>query len=206
MLADAIRSVQSQTNDWWEHLFLVDQNKRGLHWANRQFFVHREHVRGDYVFILDDDGRLEDPCFVECLEAFVSRHDYPDVVLTQSLAPAKGGGFHHLPLSHVWELDWGAGERPERWMGHAYNYVVRAEVWQETIEAFGKAPLTGGDAFFGTALCQGDYRIEKMDRVVAKSMQRGRARRFEACRPNWWQVVANRFGIHQVEGDVWRLP
>jgi len=206
MLTDAIQSVQNQTRSCWEHLFLVDEQKRGLQWANKQFHRHREHVQGEYVFILDDDGRLEDPCFVACLEAFVYMRDYPDVVLTQSLAPAPGGGFHYLPLAHVWAVDWGAGERPEKWAGHAYNYVVRADVWKDTIEAFGKAPRTGGDAFFGTALCQGDYRIEKMDRVVAKSMQRGRARVFESCRPNWWQVVVRRFGIQQVEGDVWRLP
>lgn len=214
-LQEAIRSVWGQQCWDLEVIFIVDKERRGLDWANRQFTANRHRVDGAYVMALDDDGILLQPKFVGALRRFVLEADQPDVVIVRSRAPANlEGDYHDLPPAEVWDIDWEAGERPAMWAGHAYNYIVEAHCWKELVGAYDRVPLgkTGGDWYFGTALMGLPF-IRRLDAYSAKSVQRGRfptgVRRYEdRCPPDWWETAVYLSGglIEEVAPGDWRMP
>lgn len=210
MLTLGVKSVLAQTCHDIEQVFLVD--KSGNHpegnilWANRQFALYKDRVIGHYVFPLDDDGVLVDPTFIAKLKAFAEGAGWPDVVLVRSQVPLRGGRIGELPPDDIWNVNWEMWERPDDFLGHAYNYVVRDDWWRAKIRAYVNADH-GGDWTFADALFTGGAEVMRLHGVYsARSLQRGRGKVFEKdCPPDWFAQVARRFGIEDLGGGDWRL-
>jgi len=210
MLSGLICQIMKQS-DWdIEQIFCVD--KSGNHpegnvlWANNQIPKNKHRIDGEYVFFQDDDGTLIFPYFVEELKAIVRTEQYPAVVLVRSMCATKEiGTMHFLPLPDVWNVEWEKGERPDRWAGHGYNYVVRADYWETHIGAY-TGKTHGGDCHFGTALINDrEVHIVRLDRVISVTLQRGKGQKFEDCGPGWWERIAKEFGIENLGNEDWRL-
>jgi hypothetical protein len=204
LLTQNIQSVMRQTCQDIEQVFLVD--KTGSHpegnilWANMHLIKCRERAIGRYVFILDDDGVLIDPTFVERLKEHADKMGYPDVILTRSRPAAHT----KLPPDHIWNIDWETWERPATWKGHAYNWVVSNEWWQVAIQSW--SVPHGGDWHFGTSLIKYGAEIVRMHGIYsARSIQRGYGRKFEKCTRGWFERVMREVGATRLDQDDWRL-
>ena len=208
-LALCIESVRMQTDRDVEQVFIVDEVGRGLTWANRQLHEQRERVEGEYVFLLDDDGGiLIESDFIARLKDCVERWDAPDVVLVRQRQLT--GKKLLLPPPAVWSLDWEAGERPRRWVGSGYCFVVRRELWLANAWRYsygqGEAWHTGGDWHFMTALCGWPgLNFVRFNVFVVLGALRGYGRIFEDCGPDWFTEIAEQFGIEDRGDGDWRL-
>lgn len=209
LLRQNINSIMRQTCWDVEQIFAPDRVGHGLEWANHQLTQQNSRIDGIYVYNADDDGTRVSKHFVEEVRHCAIQWNYPEVILVRSICvkDVHSGALHYLPL--VWDYDWEHGERPEMWAGHSYNYVVRADLWKERINAF-DVPHSG-DAYFGEALIHTpDIRIVRCDVVASASMMRGRGKQFEECEAGWFEEIADEFGIENLGGDMeetedWRL-
>lgn len=205
LLRRCIQSVKAQTCQDIEQLFLVDERRRGLAWANRQFDVHKDKPGGGYIYLLDDDGRLADPRFVGQVRQMATQADRPDLILVKSLQTNLD---RVLPPDEIWNLDWRRGERPARWVGSGYTFVVRSEVWRANAWRYhagqGETWHTGGDWQFMTGMIGIDVNAAKLD-LVASIAERRRGRGFENVKKDWFGPVVRKYGLEHVGENVWRL-
>lgn len=124
MLAKNKRSVSSQTDKDYEHLFIVDEEGAGLLAANRALATARPG--GEYVLVLDDDNRITDTRMIEALkEAAIDR---PALVFFKS---DHSPTFGTMPHDVVW------GKEPKRGHVDSANFITRRDWWERHIEAFG---------------------------------------------------------------------
>lgn len=115
-------SLNTQTDQDFQHLIITDSVGRGIAWSHQQFAVYAELVNGEYVFILDDDDRVVVDDFVSSIKQkagpalFVVRMDH---------------GYEVLPTDD----DWGRGCPA---LGHIgiSAVVVQRDVWIEAVNAF----------------------------------------------------------------------
>lgn len=196
LLAANVQSVLRQTDRDIEQIFIVDQNRRGIHWANLQLFANRDRVGGEWVYILDDDCRLIRDDFVSLVRNCASANPNAKFIVVKSRRPQLAPRV--LPKPGVWGK---RGRLPMR--ANCLCYVVRRELWREAIASFG-APAAGAGLMM-EHLAKSQYGMVWLDVIVAETQQLGRGRNFETCRKTWWRETIDRFGIRDVGKGDWRL-
>lgn len=157
LLLANITSLARQTDPDYDQVFLVDEVGRGVQWANGQFYRHRERVKGDYVFMLDDDDRLTVDDFIARLKREAKGR--PDAMVVRYVV----GGHGVLPEDRHWLRPPACGH-----IGTA-NLVVRRDLWQRHIKAFDQ-PIAGDYHFF-TALWPYLADVRWIDYVVGETMR-----------------------------------
>jgi hypothetical protein len=189
-----VESVLAQS-DWdLEQCFYVDGESRGIFWANKTLeLIFSRRVRGRYVYILDDDTRLLSDRFVARLKAAAASE--PEVIMVRSHRPQINP--HTLPTA------WGDPKALSLTSANCLCYVVRADVWREHIDAFGRR--AAGAGWFMLRLRDRAQRFEWLDLLAAETMQIGKGAHFENCRPGWFQGLANRYGFERIAPGDWRL-
>lgn len=160
-------SVEAQTDQDIQHLVLVDRIGRGIHLANKRFHTHRNFVRGEWVYILDDDNYLVDPTFVAEIRRISSELD-PELIMV------KGQWPHELVLPEVWK----SSRVPPLCGVDAGNFVVRVDPWKTHIHLFG-LDERGGDHRVLKSLFDSRLRIHWFDRIVFCVPQVGKGKLFE---------------------------
>lgn len=193
MLEKNIHSVAMQTDKDIEQVFLVDFVGRGLLWANKQLFEHRDKAVGDYIYILDDDCLLICPEFVELLKETAKTK--PSVIMVRSKRPQLAPKL--LPRDNIW------GHRERLPMkANCLCYVVEHKFWQENIAGFaGRA----GAGLFMKRLVKTVATFAWLDIVAAETQQLGRGRKFEECNQSWWHKIVSEFDVEEVAKNDWRL-
>lgn len=146
-----ISSVKAQTDQDYEHLFIVDDVGRGIYWANQQFYKRRGEVKGDYVKLLDDDGELIDEDFIKTIRSL----DSPDVVMFKQIVDKN-----IYPSPEVWEKKYPIINKIS-----GGCFCVKNHIYQKHIEAF-SVPVAG-DFFFYKDLFDNakDYKIVWLNKV-----------------------------------------
>lgn len=195
MLTSNIESVLSQTDRDIEQIFIVDRNQAGIRRANISLAQNKNRISGDYVYILDDDTRLEDKNFVAKIRRIARTG--PGVIMVKSRRPQFAP--HILPKPFVWNC-------PERLALTSTNclcYIVKRQVWLEYIEAFGES--AAGDWHFLKAVRDSGASFVWLNEIVAETQQLGRGRLFEKCDQDWFQQVAQKFELTEVAPSDWRL-
>lgn len=206
-----IRSVLAQTCKDWQQIFIVDKIGRheegNILWANKQFEANAHRVDGEYVFPLDDDGILIDTEFVCELGRVANEWNRPEAVLVKTITLGAEWRTVTLPRPEIWDLDWEAGKRPKAWAGNGYCIVTRADIWRANVEAYHLHGMkSGGDWHYCTSLIESGCQFVRLDLVAARSLSRGRGRKFEStCTPDWFDRIVVTFGIQSVGKDDWRL-
>lgn len=119
MLGNNRRSLAAQTDPDWEQVFLDDVVGRGVPWAQENLAHYSTHLRGRYIWILDDDDQCIRPTLVAELKAIAAAHD-PDVIMVKMDHGIRG----ILPDVGYW------GQPPVCAHVGCSAYVVRREVWQ----------------------------------------------------------------------------
>lgn len=151
------RSVQLQACRDFQHMVIVDDagiGVDGMFWDIRH---HTDDIRGEYVFILADDDRLIGDLAV--VKAFARANDNPPVIILKN---NKWG--QTFPL--VWEAE------PELTKIDTGNFIIRADVFRETVTLFGQR--YEGDFDYIHALWERGYAFTWLDHVFSEMQVGGR--------------------------------
>lgn len=197
LLQNNINSVTAQASLDWEQIFLLDQKGRGIVWANDQLHTRRHKIKGDWVFILDDDCRL----LSEDLVAGIARTSLDDknVVMVRSSRPQAAP--HILPPADVWGSKQAMLDKPSKFaVLNCLCYIVRRDLWMKHIRAFGGS--TSGAWTFAAAFLP-EANIHWFDVVVAETQQLGRGKKIETVKSGWWDRIVQRNAL-QPDGAIWR--
>jgi len=157
MLQRGKDSLIDQTDSDWEQIILVDDGARGIEYANGMLVANKEQVKGQYVYILDDDHRLIVPDFVAGIRAIVEAST-PDVVMVKARKRVHG------LLPRKW------GSHPQNGSVDTANFVVRNEIWQEHIGAFHR-PSSGDFYFINEIFSDPKLKVEWWDYIVSEDMR-----------------------------------
>jgi len=147
-------SINNQTDKDFEHVLLVDTVRRGYHFANKQFYVNRHRVTGDYVYLLDDDDYLIEPNFIKYIKNIVTSNS-PDVIMVKMQTEAN-----IFPLPDVWK------KRPICGSIGTSCFCVSNKVFQLHIKAF--TQTCGGDCHFIKEVFKHGYKIFWFDKIIAR--------------------------------------
>ena len=146
-----VASVANQTDQDYEHLFIVDDVGRGMEWANRALATATP--AGDYVLVLDDDDILSEPRAIEYLkEAAV---DKPDVIIFRG---DFGEVLGILPDAVVW------GNRPIKGHIGSAAFATSRDVWEKHVTSYGAKE--GGDYEYLKALWQDKPAVVWLDKLI----------------------------------------
>lgn len=117
-------SLAAMTSHDWTQTLLIDDEGRGVPWANANLGEYAPHLVGDYVWILDDDDVCTCPELVDELKAIVAA-SAPHVIVVR-------GQIAHLetvPDDRHWK------SFPQRGQISMSSLVVRRDVWQRCAHA-----------------------------------------------------------------------
>lgn len=191
-----IESVEMQTDQDIEQIFIVDKERKGRHWANCEFRHHTHRIDGKYVFILDDDCRLKSKYFVQKVRE--GAESDPDVIMVQTSRPQIKP--KKLPKDDVW----GSFNNIRIHSTNCLCYVVRQDMWVKYVYGFAK-PAAGDWHFLKELLAYS--RADKfawVEGVFSETMQLGRGKKFELKQniEGWWEKTVEEHGIEDLgEGD-----
>ena len=155
MLAANVASLEEQTDQDYEQLFIVDEVGRGVGWANQA--LAGAEPAGDYVMVLDDDDMLTNYRAIELLK--LATADQPEIVIFKADHARLG----ILPRPTVW------GKRPIRGSIGSCDFISRRDVWDKHITAFGT--MACGDYNYLRSVWQDGPEVIWLDELLA-SVQR----------------------------------
>ena len=148
-------SLRRQTSQDFEHVLMVDSERRGIEWTHANLWRMLPDLRGDYVMLLDDDDYLVDAEFVKDLAEIVS--DRPEVVIVKM---DMSNGWH-LPS----DLEW--NQRPKLARIAISSHISRRDVFAEHVRDF-KPYYDGGDFEYIDHVWQCGHQFKWWNRIVAK--------------------------------------
>jgi hypothetical protein len=144
MLWRNIKSLEAQSDNDYIQSFLVDGEGRGVGAAQASLANFAAYVRGQYIWILDDDDHCIDIQLIADLKSIAGAHN-PDVIMVR-MDHGGPGAPRILPDDGHWpgtQADWkSARVRPVLSYAGCSAYVVRRAVWQRHAGAFGSARYT----------------------------------------------------------------
>ena len=149
-------SLILQTCQDYEQILLVDDVGIGLEAAADRLATDAPAlIKGDYVYVLDDDDLLIDNGFVAKLQ-YIASFFSPDIIMVKS----DDGTIGILPTLDVWE------KKPIYCQVGGQNYVVKADVWKRHASAF-ISERDIGDFAFIEELFRHDYTVYWLDAIMA---------------------------------------
>lgn len=117
----------------WSQTIIMDHERRGVHWANRN--LSTVDASGQYVWVLDDDDQLCYADLVGDLKSIV-KAQRPDVIMVRSYHALYG----LLPPYELWE------QRPVMGKCGGSCVIVSRETWQQFRE--GWTEVYAGDFWY----------------------------------------------------------
>jgi hypothetical protein len=93
----ALEALRAQSDQDYQLLCLIDDKGRGIPWANKNLKYTKQHVKGEYVYMYEDDDQLQYVDFVKDLKRIVS-DTQADVVMCKALIWDKV-----FPTALVWQ-------------------------------------------------------------------------------------------------------
>lgn len=167
-LVNNMLSINLQTDNRWEQIFIEDSVGYGMLAANQSFALPEvvEQIKGKYVYLLDDDDFLRRPDFVHSL-AMITINGAIDLIMFRML-------IHGGPNGDLYPT-------PETWMkdpviAHVGGscFAVRTKVWKDHISQFGYPRC--GDFEFLKSIWNTNPSREWIDKIFAETSQIGRGR------------------------------
>jgi len=147
-------SLDSQTSRDFEHVLLVDDQRRGVEWANSNLWRALPNIHGDYIMIVDDDDYLVDANFVELLADEVK--DKPEIVIIRM---DMSNGLV-LPELGDWE------SRPVHSRIAVSCHLTRRDIFEKHVRDFGHK--YDGDFDYIRSVWDCGHPFKWWDRVVSK--------------------------------------
>lgn len=199
MLIKNILSVKSQTDKDIEQIFIVDNQRRGVLWANKQFHANIHRVNGDYVYMLDDDCRLINNSFVAQLRK--ATKNKPEIIMVHTRRPQLA------PKELPRQIHWKKRNLLKLGSTNGLCYVTRSDIWKAHTQRY-FINATGDWQFLRGMVTNKKYKMIWLDLFVAETQQLGRGKLFEVNGGSWFSPIVKRFGIKNVgtkDKQDWRL-
>ena len=136
--ANQQKSIKSLTDKSIEQVFIYDHVGLGMLAANKSFAEVKDIIKGEYVFLLDDDDFIVNPNMVSELKQIHKEHN-PDVICFR-MTIKNNMNNNHYPTEHVW------GKAPKIAHIGGSCFVVKREIYQKFIHHFGVVRC--GDFYF----------------------------------------------------------
>ena len=163
-LYNCIENISRQTNDNYDHIFIVDDTGKGLHRANKSLGENKHRVKGKYVYAIDDDDSLIYTDFVNDVKNIFETHD-PDIIIAKiNLA----GNIH--PTSEYWR------KYPIRGQISGACTIYKNDIYKKVIDKHGQS--RAGDFFMLKHIFDSGYKVYWWDKVILESVTGHRAPEF----------------------------
>jgi glycosyltransferase involved in cell wall biosynthesis len=162
-LVNCLQSVERQSFQDFEHIFIIDEDGIGVRAANRLLFEYRDVPCGKYVYILDDDNYLVDDCLFEKMEV-MGRAGH-GVLLFKNII----GG---VSSENIWtdgKLKYLSGN----------SYAIEKGIWHKHILAFDALP---GNPAFNKEIDNGKYSMVRIDTIGASILREGKGKPEESAK------------------------
>lgn len=198
MLTKALLSAIAQTDKDLEIIFIVDNQKRGVKWANQQYQKNLDRIQGQYVYTLDDDTFLPDDRLVETIKATAEAKGYPDVIMVKGRRPQLAPNI--LPKSTVW----GYRDRLKVTSTNGACYIAKAKCWHLHSEKYG-VNAAGDWQFLKRLKNDESLTFYWLDFIAKETQQLGRGKKFEDTKKDWWKGIVETFELEENERG-WFLP
>jgi hypothetical protein len=156
MLRGNIKSMEAQSDPDWQQTMMIDGEGRGVGEAQAALANFAPYVRGEWVWVLDDDDLCIRLTLVEELKAIAADHD-PDVIMTKMDHGQRG----ILPDDTHWQ------KPPVISHIGASAYIVKRQVWQRHAYAYSSAEYSS-DFDFINAIFSSDPEIYWHDCIASK--------------------------------------
>lgn len=160
------KSLVTQIDPDYEHVIILDKK-------DKSFNENKHRVKGQYVFILDDDNYVSDVHFIRHLKNVVSQHKVDIILFKAHRKPFS----QTLPSKRVW------GKQPILGGIDSCCFVVKRAIWQRHIHEFGQ-PKHGGYLFI-KALFDKGYSRYWVSKTMVMIPRIGSGK----CRPTKAKVV-----------------
>ena len=158
LLAKNVASLEVWSDGDWIQTIYEDDVGHGVGWANGQMFHYAQVLRGDYIWILDDDDICIRPTLVTELKMIVKEF-MPDVIMLRMDHAERGilppVGLHILSKGLI----------------GCSAYVVRQEVWKRHAYQWQSANYSSDFDFINSILNDDDVSVHWHD-VIASKVQR----------------------------------
>src|SRR6185436_13914879 len=158
-LARNVESLKRQTDGDYKQTFIVDEVGRGIPEANHSLSLAAPYLKGDYIWVLDDD----DYCVHDTLVAEMKRLACmfnPDLFMLK----CQHGKYGVLP--HSWQ------SRPTlRHIGMPC-FAVRNSVFKRHANSFPNA-IEGDFAFIDSIFSVEDYTVYWLDKIASCAPVKG---------------------------------
>jgi len=156
MLAANIEALEAQSDPDWAQTMIIDGVGLGVGAAQAELATFAPTLRGQYIWILDDDDVCTRARLVQEVKAIAAEHD-PDIIMVRMDHGRRG----ILPDNAHWQ-------RPpaHSWIGVS-AVIVRRQLWQRHAGAFATARYDS-DFDFISALFGADPEIYWHDVIAAK--------------------------------------
>ena len=148
MLQYAIWSLRQQTCQDYEHIFLVDTEGVGVQKANQACYEHRDVLRGQYVYLYDDDTFFLNPRLLQELQELALANNLPEILL-----------FKNFVGCNVACDPWNESKLGLL-SGNAY--CLRLDIYQKHIKTYDVLP---GNAYLNREIDAMSYTVAKLDSV-----------------------------------------
>jgi len=144
-------------------MLIKDNVGRGLFWANSQIHEIRQSVKGEYVYVLDDDDCLIYKNFISDLKK-IHKELNPDIVIVKGYI----GGKLYPPQEY-----WGKNVAVRGTIGSP-NFVVSNKIYQNLSNHW--CQPRAGDYFFISKAFKVASKVHWLDKIVFDAP-------IGACRP-----------------------
>lgn len=159
MLMANIKGLEAQTDPDWAQTMLVDCEGIGVGGAQAVLANYAPYVRGQFVWVLDDDDLCIRPTLVAELKSIAGEHN-PEVIMVRMDHRRRG----ILPDDAHWQ------QSPVlSWIG-ASAYIVRRDTFQRHAPAYASAHYSS-DFDFISAVFDSDPCVYWHD-CIASAVQR----------------------------------
>jgi len=152
------QSVKALKSDKWEQIFIHDKVGYGMLEANRNFEYVSHLIKGEYVFLLDDDDFVVNENMISELEQIAQLHK-PDVICFKMLIHNNQNCDY--PTLNCW------GKQPIAGSIGGSCFVVSKDVYQRFIKHFGKYPM--GDFNFINEVFKYDIKVYWYDKRMSET-------------------------------------
>jgi len=125
MFKNCCNSVSMQKDQDFDHVIINDNVGIGSLQANQLFVKNKYKVKGDYVFILDDDDVFISDEFIGDMKEIVDKFN-PSIIFVRMLINDE---------LYPTEMNWLKNKLYKNHIGVS-NIVIRNDIWQEYIHTF----------------------------------------------------------------------
>lgn len=155
------QSLASQEDKDFEHVILEDKVGIGSHKANLMFNQNKTLIKGDYVFMLDDDDCLITKDFVSDMKKIAIESNNPEVIFIKMDLKERV-----IPENNSWNT----GEIHMNYIGTSC-FVMRRDIWYDNINKFSDKQ-TGDFEFINYVFSKKPSMVWK-DKIYSKVNQIG---------------------------------